>query len=111
MISSLWHRLTKGKEPKLLDSADIAKCFNCSDVEIDHVLEEYRYQEDIGGYWGTDGTNSRYFPGYVPTKHRGSQHCASLKITGYSPNPNEQNKVSYTPLWYDTILEVLKAYI
>lgn len=108
MVLNFWRRLTKGNAAELLDSADIAKVFKCSDLEIDHVLEEYGFQEDIGGYWEYNGENSRYFAAYVPTKRKGSDHCALLKMTGHG---SKHDQVSFKPLWRNTILEVLKNYI
>jgi hypothetical protein len=108
MVLNFWRQWVKDKEAKLLDSEDIAKIFKCSDLEIDHVLEECGFQEDIGGYWEYNGENSRYFAAYVPTKRKGFDHCALLKITGYG---SKHDQVSFKPLWRSTILNILKKYI
>lgn len=107
-LSRFFPCLKKQEEAKLWDSTELGNYFQCSDLEIDHVLETMAYQEDIGGYWVYDGEKSRYFAAYVPTKNKGCKHSDSLRIKAYGKKNDE---VSFTPLWRNSILEVLKEYI
>ena len=91
----------QNKSAELLDSEAIGKFFSLSERSVDVLLESYGFQSEVrvpglyGGYC------------YAPTKSKGSQHCDTLKIDKFT----DESQLVYRPLWRQTILETLKAYL
>jgi hypothetical protein len=83
-----------------VDAKEIGKHFGLSERSIDVLLKTYGFQTEVH----IDGASKEC---YVPTKGRGSAHCDSLKIMGYT----EDDEPYYRPLWRDTIYNALRAYI
>lgn len=83
-----------------VDAKQVGKHFGLSEESIDILLESYGFQAQVY----LEGVPRKC---YVPTKGKGSAHCDSLKIMGYTEN----DEPYYRPLWRESIYNALRAYI